>query len=148
MAHDDEPDLTDAEAVHVLGDGDPDPRTATYFEPFLARARTLLGREDNAAALDDLASRSQRRLTESRDPFIMNVRDRADPLCRLVKAHAAGLAPKASPESIELAVASLVYLLSPTDQIPDSHPAGQSDDAAVLAYAARVAADDISLTLD
>jgi uncharacterized membrane protein YkvA (DUF1232 family) len=129
------------------GGGDLDPRTTSYFEPFMARARTLLAREDNAAALDDLASRSQRRLAESRDPFIMNVRDRGDRLCRLVKAFGAGMAPKASPEAVELAVATLVYLLSPTDLIPDSHPAGQSDDAAVISYAARVAADDIARTL-
>jgi uncharacterized membrane protein YkvA (DUF1232 family) len=148
VAHELEPDLDDSTGDLGEEDGDPDPRGTTYFEPFLARARTLLGRDDNAGALDDLASRSQRRLAESRDPFIANVRERGDRLCRLVKAHAAGLAPKASNESIELAVAALVYLLSPTDQIPDSHPAGQADDAAVIAFAARTAASDIAAVLD
>ena len=125
---------------------DHDPRRTLYFEPFTDRARTLLGTGD-LEALTDLAGRAQRKLNDSRDPFILNVRERGDRLARFVKAHAAGRAGTVDPASLEFALAALVYYLSPTDQVPDSRPGGQTDDAAVIAFAARTLADDIDRAL-
>lgn len=107
-----------------------------YFEPYAERARALLAAGD-PDTLTELAGRAQRKLGDSRDPWILNVRERADRLARFVKARAAGLAPDATAEDVEFAVAALVYFLSPTDQVPDTRPGGQTDDAAVLAFAAR-----------
>ena len=125
-----------------------DPRLMHYFEPFLARAKALVA---TPAELPALASRAQRKLSTSADPYIANVRERADRIARYVKAqaaaNAAGDASPADAEALELAVASIVYFLSPTDQIPDAQPAGQIDDAAVFAFAARTLADELDRAL-
>ncbi len=118
-----------------------------YFEPFAERARALLAAGD-PDALTELAGRAQRRLGDSRDPFVLNVRDRADRLARFVKAHAAGRVAATDDGALEFALAALVYFLSPTDQIPDSRPGGQTDDAAVLAFAARELQPSIDAALD
>lgn len=125
---------------------DHDPRRMHYFEPFAERARSLLAADD-PEALTELAGRAQRKLGDTRDPFILNVRERADRLARFVKAYAAGAKGAVDAESVNFALAALVYFLSPTDQIPDSQPAGQADDAAVLAFAARTLADQIDRVL-
>lgn len=124
-----------------------DPRRMNFFQPFTERAQALLAADDRDA-LTELAGRVQRKLGDSRDPFVLNVRDRADRLARFVKAYAAGLAPDADPAAVEFALASLVYFLSPTDQVPDSRPGGQTDDAAVLAFAARELDGHIAGALD
>jgi uncharacterized membrane protein YkvA (DUF1232 family) len=121
---------------------DHDPRRMHYFEPFAERARELLG-DGDLEAVTEVAGRAQRKLADSDDIFVRNVRDRGDRLARFVKAYAAGHAPKADPEAVEFALASLVYFLSPTDQVPDTRPGGKTDDAAVLAFAARELADEL-----
>jgi len=123
-----------------------DPRRMHYFEPFAERARALLAADD-PDALTDLAGRAQRKMNDTRDPFILNVRERGDRLARFVKAHAAGRAGAVDADALEFALAALVYYLSPTDQVPDSKPGGQTDDAAVIAFAARTLADDIDRAL-
>jgi uncharacterized membrane protein YkvA (DUF1232 family) len=125
---------------------DHDPRRMLYFEPYTERARTLIGADD-ADALTEIAGRAQRKLGDSRDPFVLNVRDRADRLARFVKAFAAGRAVVDDGAAIEFAVAALVYFLSPTDQVPDARPGGQTDDAAVLAFAARELQTAVDATL-
>ena len=125
---------------------DHDPRRMLYFEPFAERARAVLAADDREA-LTELAGRAQRKLGDSRDPFVLNVRERADRLARYVKSYAAGRSPVADPEAVEFAVAALVYFLSPTDQVPDARPGGQTDDAAVLAFAARELADELTAAL-
>lgn len=122
-----------------------DPRRMLYFEPFAERARALVeaGEPDT---LTELAGRAQRKLGDSRDPWILNVRERADRVARFVKAYAAGRAEPAR-DDVEFAVAALVYFLSPTDQVPDTRPGGQTDDAAVLAFAARELAAAIDAAL-
>ena len=124
-----------------------DPRLMHYFEPFLARAKALVATPDELPAL---ASRAQRKLNTSPDAYIANVRDRADRIARFVKVQAATPGEgrsDADTEALELAVASIVYFLSPTDQIPDAQPAGQIDDAAVLAFVARTLADELDRSL-
>lgn len=125
---------------------DHDPRRMLYFEPFSERAAALLAADD-ADALTELAGRAQRKLGDSRDPFVLNVRDRADRLARFVKAYAAGRSGAVATEDLQFALAALVYFLSPTDQIPDAKPGGQTDDAAVLAFAARELHDSIDAAL-
>ena len=129
------------------GNLDHDPRRMHYFEPFTERAAALLAAGD-LDALTELAGRAQRKLGDSRDPFVLNVRERADRLARFVKAYAAGRPAAADPEEVEFAIAALVYFLSPTDQIPDAKPGGQTDDAAVLAFAARHLQRSIEAALD
>lgn len=124
-----------------------DPRLMHYYEPFAERARILLAGGDTDA-LAEIAGRAQRKFTDSRDPFVANVRDRGDRLARFVKAHAAGLAADADPASVEFALGALVYFLSPTDEIPDIRPGGHADDAAVIAFATRTVADDLERVLD
>jgi uncharacterized membrane protein YkvA (DUF1232 family) len=124
-----------------------DPRLMHYFEPFMARAKALAAAPDELPAL---ASRAQRKLNTSPDPYIANVRNRADRIARYVKAQAAtstGDRSEAEADALELAVASIVYFLSPTDQIPDAQPAGQIDDAAVFAFVARTLADELDRAL-
>lgn len=119
-----------------------DPRLMQYFEPFADHARAMLAAGDTEA-ITELAGRAQRKFGDSDDIFVRNVRERGDRLARFVKAHAAGRAPTADPAAVEFALASLVYFLSPTDQVPDSRPGGKTDDAAVLAFAARELADEL-----
>jgi len=124
---------------------DHDPRLMHYFEPFTEHARDLLAGDPDAVT--DVAGRAQRKLADSDDIFIRNVRERAGRLARFVKAHAAGRAPGADPAAVEFALAALVYFLSPTDQVPDARPGGKTDDAAVLAFAARELADELDRAL-
>jgi len=125
-----------------------DPRLMHYFEPFMARAKALVATPDELPAL---ASRAQRKLNTSPDAYIAHVRARADRIARFVKAEAAapasGPRSDAATEALELAVAAIVYFLSPTDQIPDAQPAGQIDDAAVFAFTARTLADELDRSL-
>lgn len=123
-----------------------DPRLMHYFEPFAERARALLAAGDSDA-LAEIAGRAQRKFGDSRDPFVLNVRERGDRLARFVKAHAAGMTDGVDPASVEFALGALVYFLSPTDEIPDVRPGGHADDAAVVAFAARTVADDLERTL-
>jgi uncharacterized membrane protein YkvA (DUF1232 family) len=58
-------------------------------------------------------------------------------LVRLVVAYARGQYRDVSSQSIVLAIAGLIYLVSPIDLIPDFLPGGYIDDVAVLGWVIR-----------
>ena len=100
----------------------------------LARAEQLIRNPRELLGLLEVAERRLDRLSEG--PF-GKVVDDVKTLLRLVRAYATGQYRDVSGKNIALAVAAVVYLVSPLDVIPDFLPGGFTDDAAVVGFVIR-----------
>jgi uncharacterized membrane protein YkvA (DUF1232 family) len=100
----------------------------------LVRAEGLVR---NPRELLSLLTATEHRLDRvSAGPFTP-VLDDLKTLLRLLRAYAEGEYRKVSGKNIALAVAGLLYLVSPLDMIPDFLPGGFTDDAAVIGFIVR-----------
>lgn len=109
-----------------------DTRLRRLFTTYRVRARTLL---HDPAALDALATSARRRASGSTNSRIRELSDQIKRLGRLVRAYADGSYREVNAGSIVLAVAAILYFVSPIDLVPDAIPgAGLVDDATVFAF--------------
>jgi uncharacterized membrane protein YkvA (DUF1232 family) len=108
-----------------------------------------------AAALDPFREHARRALTAGEDLGTVLeeagqlavhspvLRDLVPALADLVTAHSSGEYDDAEPDDVELALAALLYVVSPWDQTPDYLPHGLRDDELVT----RAVAHEIERTL-
>ena len=109
-----------------------DTRLRRLFGTYRTRARTLM---HDPAALDALASKARTRANGSTNSRIRELSDQIKRLGRLVRAYADGSYREINAGSIVLAVAAILYFVSPIDLVPDAIPgAGLVDDATVFAF--------------
>jgi uncharacterized membrane protein YkvA (DUF1232 family) len=109
-----------------------DTRLRRMFTTYRVRARTLM---KDPAALDALASRARTQANGSTNSRIRDLSDQIKRLGRLVRAYADGSYRDVNAGSVVLAVAAILYFVSPIDLIPDAIPgAGLVDDATVIAF--------------
>ncbi len=109
-----------------------DTRLRRLFTTYRVRARTLL---HDPAAIDALATKARSRATGSTNSRIRELSDQIKRLGRLVRAYADGSYREVNAGSIALAVAAILYFVSPIDLVPDAIPgAGLVDDATVFAF--------------
>lgn len=92
------------------------------------------------SALNDLLS--EVRSFASRDG-LRKVKDDVADMYGYVRDVAGGRYKDYNLTSLLLAVASMVYLVTPADMIPDFMPAGLVDDVSVLAWAAKQVVDEL-----
>lgn len=109
-----------------------DTRLRRLFTTYRVRARTLM---QDPAALDALAAKARTRANGSTNSRIRELSDQIKRLGRLVRAYADGSYREVNAGSIALAVAAILYFVSPIDLVPDAIPgAGLMDDATVFAF--------------
>lgn len=109
-----------------------DTRLRRLFTTYRVRARTLM---KDPSALDALAARARTQASGSANSRIRELSDQIKRLGRLVRAYADGSYRDVHAGSIALAVAAILYFVSPLDLIPDAIPgAGLVDDATVIAF--------------
>jgi uncharacterized membrane protein YkvA (DUF1232 family) len=102
------------------------------FTTYRVRARTLM---KDPAALDALATRARTQASGSTNSRIRDLSDQIKRLGRMVRAYADGSYRDVNAGSIALAVAAILYFVTPLDLIPDAIPgAGFVDDATVIAF--------------
>jgi uncharacterized membrane protein YkvA (DUF1232 family) len=107
-------------------------RLGRVFGGYRSRAKRMLR---DPAALDALATRARARATNAPSGRIRELADQIKRLGRLVRAYADGSYRDVSGGSIVLAVAGILYFVTPLDLVPDAIPgAGFVDDATVLAF--------------
>ena len=97
--------------------------TASVLDPYRDRARAALAAGTDVAEL--LAE------AEARAAASPALADSVPGLCRFVAAHADGEYLYAEEEEVELALAAILYVVSPWDQTPDYLPDGLRDDEVV-----------------
>lgn len=99
---------------------------------------------EHPSRLRALARRAQARLTHPRSR-LGSLRDDLPGLIRLVRAYARGDYRHLPWRSLVLAVAGLVYFITPIDLIPDVFVGtGFIDDAIVVAYVLKAIRDDLA----
>jgi uncharacterized membrane protein YkvA (DUF1232 family) len=87
------------------------------------------------AALEALAAEAKDQVRRSPSARIRELGDQIRRLGRLIRAYADGSYRDISVGSIVLAVAAVLYLVTPVDLVPDAIPGvGLVDDATVLAF--------------
>jgi uncharacterized membrane protein YkvA (DUF1232 family) len=95
-------------------------RLATALEPFEERAREALAAPAEIdAVLREAGKRSR---------YSPELAKGMGPLCGLVKAHVHGEYPDADEDDVVLALAAVLYVVSPWDLTPDYLPDGLRDD--------------------
>jgi uncharacterized membrane protein YkvA (DUF1232 family) len=97
----------------------------------LDQAKQLIRNPRELLGILDAAERRLDRLSPG--PFATVVDD-VKTLLRLVRSYATGDYRDVSARNLALAVAAVVYLVSPLDVIPDFLPFGFTDDAAVVGF--------------
>jgi uncharacterized membrane protein YkvA (DUF1232 family) len=95
-------------------------RLAAALKPFEVQARQALARPD---AIDDILREAGRRGLHS-----PKLQERLGPLLGLVKAHVRSEFRGADEDEIVLALAAVLYVVSPWDLAPDHMPGGLRDD--------------------
>jgi uncharacterized membrane protein YkvA (DUF1232 family) len=109
-----------------------DTRLRRLFGTYRTRARTLM---HDPAALDALAAKARSRANGTTNSRIRDLSDQIKRLGRLVRAYADGSYRDVNKASVALAVAAILYFVSPIDLVPDAIPgAGLMDDATVFAF--------------
>lgn len=107
----------------------------TFFRRAVAAARSVI---NDADRLVDLVEEATRKLdaADRRGPLSSALAD-AGALFRMIRAYARRTYTTIPWESLVLAVAALLYFVSPIDLVPDWIPViGYLDDAAVIAFVA------------
>jgi uncharacterized membrane protein YkvA (DUF1232 family) len=107
--------------------------TSRFFRRARVRAQELV---EDPEALQRLAQESTESGAARSGPFA-NVMGDFLALGRLVVAYSRGHYRDVQLDALILAVAALLYVLSPLDLIPDFVPAGYADDAVVVAWVIR-----------
>jgi uncharacterized membrane protein YkvA (DUF1232 family) len=106
-------------------------KTPPLFERFRKRASNLV--KNPGKVLDEIAKADTKADKESN--VIRKFLEDIKLLIRLVRAWAKGEYKEVPTVTIILAIAAIIYFLSPIDAIPDWIPVfGYSDDAAVVAF--------------
>lgn len=109
-----------------------DTRLRRLFTTYRGRARTLM---HDPAALDALAAKARTHANGSTNSRIRELSGQIKRLGRLVRAYADGSYRDVNKASVALAVAAILYFVSPIDLVPDAIPgAGLMDDATVFAF--------------
>jgi len=114
----------------------------TFFRRALEAARSIA---QSADRLLDLVEEATRKLDAAESPGpLTSVLADAGALFRMIRACAKRTYTATPWESLVLAVAALVYFVSPIDLIPDPIPViGYIDDAAVIAFVALSIRSDL-----
>jgi uncharacterized membrane protein YkvA (DUF1232 family) len=108
------------------------PRLARLFTSYRRRAVDLVR---DPEALDALARDARRRVDGASSSRIRALGDDVKRLGRLVRAFANGSYREVGTTNLVLAVAGILYFVTPVDLVPDFVPAGGLvDDATVLAF--------------
>jgi len=107
-------------------------RLQRAFGAYRARAKQLLR---DPEALDALAAQAKAQAGSSTNGRIRELADQIKRLGRMIRAYANGTYRDVSVGSIVLAIAGILYFVTPLDLVPDAIPgAGLVDDATVLAF--------------
>lgn len=114
----------------------PPPYRSKFFAQALRRARQVLKNPDELMKLAKQAETKAAGLKSG--GALAGVTDELKALVRLIRAYARGDYRKVSWQSMAVAVAAVLYVVSPIDVIPDFLLGGGFvDDASVLAFAYR-----------
>lgn len=120
-----------------------DPKSAPQGRHF-GRARNRAERVlQDPEASRKLADAADRKLDKKSRGKIKEVLSDVKALIRLIRAYANGEYRAISWESLVLAAAGVVYLVSPLDLIPDVLPGGLVDDAVVVAFVIGLIRDEL-----
>ncbi|MGZ4674984.1 MAG: YkvA family protein [Acidimicrobiia bacterium] len=107
-------------------------RLRRMFSTYRSRAVDLVR---DPQALDALARQARRQANRSTNSRIRELSEQIKRLGRLIRAYANGSYRDVSAGNIVLAVAAILYFVTPLDLVPDAIPgAGFVDDATVLAF--------------
>lgn len=130
------PDQTGDHTGDQTGDQTPD---TSFFTEARRQATTML---DDPAALLELA-REASTSGAVRNPAFDAVIDDYRTMIRLVVAHARDTSPASDRAALVQVVAALIYVVRPTDLLPDDLPGGFLDDAHVVAWVSKAARSDL-----
>jgi uncharacterized membrane protein YkvA (DUF1232 family) len=107
--------------------------TSLTFEQARIRAESYVGHEEKLRCLLEKATRKSEKCYE----FLLGPWESLQIFLRLLRAQLAGKF-RAPTDSIVMAIAAVIYFVSPFDLIPDCIPVlGLIDDAAVVTYVAK-----------